>query len=173
MKKQTIENNNRKNEVEKELLNFSTMEIEKLFELYGTSLEGLDQVEAEEELEEHGKNIIDIKNNSSLASRIKEAVINPFNIVLLLVAAVTFVTDIIIANTSNYETFILVIAIVIISAVISFTQQEKSNTAAKKLQKMISNKIDVIRNDQVIIIDIEDAVPGDIVKLSSRGYDTR
>ena len=167
IKKQTIENNDKKNAVEKELLDFSKMEIEKLFELYGTSLEGLDQVEAEEELEEHGKNIIDIKNNSSIASRIKEAVINPFNIVLLLVAAVTFITDIVISKSSSYETFILIISIVIISAVISFTQQEKSNTAAKKLQKMISNKIDVIRNDRLTIIDIEDAVPGDIVKLSS------
>ena len=143
------------------------MEIEKLFELYGTSLEGLDQVEAEAELEEHGKNIIDIKNNSSIAFRIKEAIINPFNIVLLIIAAVTFITDITIANDPSYETFILIMTIVTVSAVISFVQQEKSNTAAKKLQKMISNKIDVIRNDRVEIIDIEDSVPGDIVKLSS------
>jgi len=167
IKKQKLENNDRKNEVEKNLLEFSNMEIEKLFELYGTSLEGLDQVEAEAELEEHGKNIIDIKNNSSIAFRIKEAIINPFNIVLLIIAAVTFITDITIANDPSYETFILIMTIVTVSAVISFVQQEKSNTAAKKLQKMISNKIDVIRNDRVEIIDIEDSVPGDIVKLSS------
>ena len=40
--------------------------------------------------------------------------------------------------------------------IISLVQQTKSDKAAKKLQKMISNKIDV-----------ENIVPGDIVKLSS------
>ena len=167
MKKKIEEINERKNAVETDLLYFSTMEKEELFELYGTSLEGLDQVEAEEKVEYYGKNIIDIKNTSSLATRIKEAVINPFNVVLLIVAAVTFITDIVIDSNSSYETFILIMAIILISAIISFTQQEKSNTAAKKLQKMISNKIDVIRNDKTEVIDIEDAVPGDIVKLSS------
>jgi len=153
--------------VEKELIKFSKIGDEEILKRYGVTKEGLDQVEADEKLEECGYNIIDIANDSKLIIRIKEAIINPFNMVLLLIAVVTFVMDIVIANEANYETFILLFTIVLVSATISFTQQEKSNSAAKKLQKMISNKIDVIRNGSVEIIDIENAVPGDIVKLSS------
>lgn len=50
---------------------------------------------------------------------------------------------------------------------ISFFQQAKSDKAAKKLQKMISNKIDVIRDEIPTVVDVENIVPGDIVKLSS------
>lgn len=157
----------KKENVEKELIKFSKLSEKEILKQYGVTKEGLDQVEADEKLQEYGYNIIDITNENKLITRIKEAIINPFNMVLLLIAVVTFVTDIVIAQQPSYETFILLISIVLVSAIISFTQQEKSNNAAKKLQKMISNKIDVIRNDSIEIIDIENAVPGDIVKLSS------
>ncbi len=56
---------------------------------------------------------------------------------------------------------------IIISAIISLKEQTKSDNAAKKLQKMISNKMEVIRGNMQSTIDIENIVPGDIVKLSS------
>ena len=157
----------RKNEVEKELIKYSKLTEEKLLKHYKVTKEGLTPVEAHERLEKQGPNIIDIKNESKLITRINEAVINPFNLVLILIAMVTFITDVIIATPPTYGTLILIIVIVLVSSVISFTQQEKSNSAARKLKQMISNKIDVIRNGNVEVIDIENAVPGDIVKLSS------
>jgi Mg2+-importing ATPase len=87
--------------------------------------------------------------------------------VLILVAIVTFVTDVVIATSKDYTTFILIVSTVIISAMISFVQEAKSDKAAKKLQQMISNKIDVIRDDIPYIVDVSKVVPGDIVKLSS------
>ncbi|MBO4389603.1 MAG: magnesium-translocating P-type ATPase, partial [Lachnospiraceae bacterium] len=96
-----------------------------------------------------------------------DAVINPFNIVLLIVAAITFVTDVILADEPSVATFLMLVAVIIISAVISFVQEEKSDQAAKKLQNMITNKIDVIRNGVESEIEIEEIVPGDIVKLAS------
>ena len=69
-----------------------------------------------------------------------------------MVAIVTFFTDVIIATKKDYLTFMLIISTVIISAMISFFQQASSDKAAQKLKKMISNKIDVIRdgNQEVI-----------------------
>ncbi len=86
---------------------------------------------------------------------------------LLIVAAVTLVTDVIIAEKPSWATFLMLIFVVAVSGIISFVQAEKSNSAAEKLQNMISNKIDVIRNGSAMEIDIEDAVPGDVVKLAS------
>jgi len=158
---------NRAQEVERSLIAVSRLNDEQLFEKYRTDPEGLNQVEAAERLEEYGRNIIDVSNENSLMSRIKDAVVNPFNIVLMIVAIVTLVTDVILADEPNPATFIMLVLVIIISGVIAFVQSEKSNSAAQKLQKMISNRIDVIRNGISMEIDIEEAVPGDIVKLAS------
>ena len=157
----------RRNEVEKTLLELSGMEQNALFEKYQTDEEGLDPVQASDRLEEYGKNIIDFGNEKNLAVRIKDAVINPFNIVLLVVAVITFITDVIMADEPSFATFIMLVAVIIISATISFIQEEKSNNAAKKLQGLITNKLDVIRNGVETEIEIEEVVPGDIVKLAS------
>ena len=121
-----MKNNNileRQKELEKELRDDSVLETKKLFEKYKTSMEGVSVVDIEEKQEEFGKNTIDISNNNTLIHKLKEAFINPFNIVLIVVAIVTFFTDVIIATEKDYATFILIISAVILSAVISLVQQ--------------------------------------------------
>ena len=160
-------NDNRSRETERELIEVSRLTDEQLFEKYKTDPKGLNQVEAAERLEEYGRNIIDVSNENSLFSRIKDAVVNPFNIVLMIVAVVTLFTDVILSDQPNPATFIMLVMVILISGIIAFVQSEKSNSAAQKLQKMIANKIDVIRNGSVMEIDIDEAVPGDIVKLAA------
>ena len=161
------ENTEHRNEVEKKLKQLSGLEQKALFEEFKTDEEGLDPVQAADRLEEYGRNIIDFGNEKSLAIRIRDAVINPFNVVLLVVAAITFVTDVVLADEPSPATFLMLVAVIVISATISFVQEEKSNNAAKKLQGMITNKLDVIRNGVEMEIEIEELVPGDLVKLAS------
>ncbi|MBO7709848.1 MAG: magnesium-translocating P-type ATPase [Lachnospiraceae bacterium] len=156
-----------KSSVEQKLTEYSRLPDQEVFRIFNTREEGLNQVEADSRLEEYGRNIIDAGNENSLLKRVREAIINPFNIVLLAVAGVTLVTDVIVAEDPSWATFLMLVFVIIISGVISFVQSEKSNSAAKKLQKMIRNRIDVIRNGSEMEIDIEEAVPGDIVKLAS------
>ena len=145
----------------------SSLEVDEILEKYKTSKEGLSVVDLEEKEEEYGLNKIDIKNNNTVLNRLKEAFINPFNIVLMVVAVITFFTDIIIPAEKDYATFILIVSIIMISAIISFKEQTKSDNAAKKLKKMISNKMEVIRDGNQETVDVENLFPGDIVKLSS------
>ena len=165
MKKENI--NERQKIVERNLRENSKLEVEKLFKKLGTSYAGVSIVEVEDRLDEYGKNTIEIKNENTLLHKLKEAFINPFNIVLMLVAAITFVTDVIIATNKDYATFCLIVGTILISAVISLMQQTKSDNAAQKLKKMITNKMEVIRDEVQSTVDVEDIVPGDIVKLSS------
>lgn len=157
----------KKNEIEEYLIKNSKKSPEEIMEEYQSNMEGLNEVEAEERLEKYGRNLIDIEKENKRYKRIIEAIVNPFNIVLLIVAFVDFITDVVLATSPDYLTVILILLTVFISVVISFVQQEKSDKAAKKLKKMISNKIDVIRNGNSVVIDIEEVVPGDIVKLSA------
>ena len=165
MKKENI--NERQKLVERNLIENSKTSVEDLFQKYGTSYKGVSIVEVDDRLNEYGKNTIEIQNNNTWVHKLKEAFINPFNIVLMLVAVVTFVTDVIISVQKDYATFSLIVGTIFISAIISLMQQTKSDNAAKKLQKMITNQMEVIRDEVQSTIDVEDIVPGDIVKLSS------
>ncbi|MBR2744015.1 MAG: magnesium-translocating P-type ATPase [Clostridia bacterium] len=152
---------------EEKLRKYSKADVYEVLKEFKTSNQGLSVVDIEERLDEYGKNSIETETNTSFFKKVIDAIINPFNIVLILVAIVTFITDVIIPEQKDYATFILIVSTVIISAIISLKQETKSDNAAKKLKKMISNKIDVIRDDVQVIADVENIVPGDIVKLSS------
>ncbi len=154
-------------ELEKNIREDAKLEKEKLLEKYNTSYEGLSVVDIDEKLEEFGENSIEIGNNNTLFHKLKEAFINPFNVVLGLVALTTLFTDVIISQDKDYSTFILIISTVLISAIISLVQQTTSDNAAKKLKQMITNKMDVIRDGVPYVVDVSKIVPGDIVKLSS------
>ena len=165
MKKENVLEKNKI--AEKNIRENSKLDINKLFEKLNTSYEGISIVDLEDRLEQYGKNTIELKNENTIWHKLKEAVINPFNIVLMIVAAITFITDVVIASEKDYATFILIVSTVLISAFISLKEQTKSDNAAKKLKQMISNKMEVIRDDVQSTVDIENIVPGDIVKLSS------
>lgn len=145
----------------------ASLPTEQLYERYKTTEEGISVVDVEEKLNEYGANEIVVKNTNTIWHKLKEAFINAFNIVLLLVAGVTLVTDVILAEHKDYATFLLIIGTLLLSAVISLIQQTKSDNAAKKLKNMITNKIHVIRDGILTEIDVKQVVPGDIVKLSS------
>ena len=145
----------------------SLLPMEELFRKYNTSDEGLSVVDIDDLLDEYGENRIITGNENTLLKQIKAAFINPFNIVLLVVAAITFVTDIAIPKDKDYATFLLIIFTVIISAVISLVQSVNSDNAAKKLRSMITNKMDVIRDGVPYQVDVEEIVPGDLIKFSS------
>ena len=157
----------KQNDIVNKILVDCKIDIDSLFEKYKTSYEGISVVEVDDRIEEYGKNIVEIKNNNTIFHKLKEAFINPFNIVLTIVAIITFITDIVIASKKDYSTFILILSTILISAIISLKEQTKSDNAAKKLKKMITNKMEVIRDDVQTTVDIENIVPGDIVKLSS------
>ena len=162
-----ILDNERSINIEKEIKENSKLKLEKLFKKYETSLDGISVVNIDEKIEKYGKNIIELKDSNTIWHKLKEAFINPFNIVLTIVAIITFITDVVLSTQKDYATFILIVSTVIISAIISFNEQTKSDNAAKKLKKMITNKMDVIRDGNQMTVDIENVVPGDIVKLSS------
>ena len=164
--KETVERENQKR-AEENIKRLSRLTKEELFLELKSSINGLSIVDIDDLQDEYGKNIIDFGEEKTLFKKIKEAIINPFNIVLLMVAVITFITDVVIATEKDYATFLLIVGTVIISAIISLVQETKSDNAAKQLKSLITNKIDVIRDEVPYEVDVEDIVPGDIVKLSS------
>ncbi len=167
--KKRLDNEIKKNKdnTEEKLRYFAFLTEEKLFEELSSEISGLGEEDAEKRQAELGKNIITVGNKNTTLHRLKEAVINPFNMILLLIAAITYFTDVIASSKPDYFTVVIILALVILSGMVAFIQGEKSNAAAEKLSKMISNMADVYRDGELVQIPMEDVVSGDIIRLSA------
>lgn len=153
--------------LENELRRFSEIPLDDLYAELNSSPNGLNPVDIDDIFEEHGKNIIISGKNNTKFARLLSSIINPFNIILLIIAIITFIFDVIIPSPGqkDYLTVIIIIVLVAVSSLLAFIQAEKSNNATEKLTKMISNRADVIRNGNQIEVFMEDILPGDIVEL--------
>ncbi len=128
---------------------------------------GLSQENAQQRLAEFGPNVIRSEKSHGPLFRFMEALINPFNIVLFLVATITFVTDVLLSRRPDYLTAGVIFALILISSLISFIQGEKSHSAAAQLSSMISNQASALRDGVFMEIDVQEVVKGDIVRLSA------
>lgn len=154
-------------EVEKKVRAMASVSREEVLAQLESKEAGLTENFAEQRLEEHGKNLITAGTNNTLARRLREAVINPFNVILLVIAVITYFTDVVAAEQPDFLTVSIIMALVLLSSGISFFQGERSNAAALQLSKTISNKADVWRDGRLIEIAMEELVPGDVVRLSA------
>ncbi|MCL1830888.1 MAG: magnesium-translocating P-type ATPase [Oscillospiraceae bacterium] len=153
---------------EQDLRYYSVVEADVLYDIFHVDERGHDAEVIEDLLDYYGPNEITTDNSNSLLNRIYEAFVNPFNIVLLVISAITFFSDVVFAeDEKNYLTVVIILGLIFISGFIAFVQSHRSNAAAEKLSQMISNKSDVIRDGVQQEIVMEDIVPGDIIRLTA------
>ncbi len=146
---------------------FAFRDLDLLMADLGTTTAGLTANQVEERQEEYGRNVITGGRKNTALHRLREAVVNPFNIVLLVIAVITLFTDVIYSSQPDFLTVGIILSLVLLSSMVAFVQGERSNAAAENLSKLISNKADVWRDGQLIEIQIDEIVPGDIVRLSA------
>ncbi len=156
-----------KHDTELKLRSDASLTAEELLTHLSSAHTGLTNQEVENRQDEFGKNVITTGNKNTTLHRLKEAVINPFNIILLMVAVVACFTDVVTSKNPDYFTVIIILSLVFLSSLVSFIQSQRSNTAAEKLSKMISNKSSVRRDGKLIEIPMDEIVPGDVVWLSA------
>ncbi|MCL2508737.1 MAG: magnesium-translocating P-type ATPase [Oscillospiraceae bacterium] len=156
-----------KRESEARLRVYAFQDLDELMSGFSTSVSGLSAEQVEELQDEYGKNIITTDAKNTVFHRLREAVINPFNVVLFVIAVITLFTDVIYSHKPEYLTVGIIISLILLSSLVAFIQGERSNAAAENLSKMISNKADVWRDGKLTEIPIDEIVPGDVVKLSA------
>lgn len=146
---------------------YARMDFKAVLDTFKTQTEGLGAKEADSRLEEFGFNQISEGYKDTVWSRLFEAIINPFNVILIVIAMITFITDVIIPDRKDYFTFTIIILLVFISSMISFIQSQSSSKAVVKLTNQIKNTSHVYRDGKLIEIPQDQVVPGDIVQLGA------
>ena len=136
---------------------------------YHTSLKGLDQEQVEENRDLYGENTITKGQEDSIFKKIYESIINPFTIILLVIAFISLVTNVWLAKPGQEDptTSIIIVVLVLISGGIRFVQELRSDKATTNLSKMIVNTATVIRDCLEQELPIDELVVGDLVKLSA------
>lgn len=144
--------------------------VEDIYLIFDTSEHGLKDGDIKSKEILYGSNQIDVGEEESLFDRIREAFINPFTAILIALAVVSFFTDVILAprGEKNPLTVIIIVTMVLISGILKFVQELKSDNAAKKLSEMVQNTTLVERIGMgKKEIPMEDVVVGDVIHLSA------
>ncbi|MQR00146.1 magnesium-translocating P-type ATPase [Glaciimonas soli] len=144
--------------------------------------EGLSNAEAERIRERVGINEVAHEKPSPWWMDLWHSYKNPFNLLLTVLAIISYVTD-------DIEATIVISIMVVLSTMIRFVQEGRSNRAADKLKAMVSNTATVLRRDNSIEasaearryfeinvhvnpahkieLPIKELVPGDLIFLSA------
>lgn len=143
---------------------------EKLYERFCTTEHGILEQDIAQARETYGENIVSRGKRETLLKRIGNAFINPFTAILFGLAAVSTVTDIIMAAPGEADpmTVIIITTMVLISGLLRFIQETRSGNAAEKLLRMIKTTTCVERPGMgAIEIPLAEVVVGDLIHLSA------
>lgn len=145
----------------------STKEVEKKI---STNIEyGLREKEVNERKEKYGKNQLEEKKKESIFIKfIKQ--FNDFMIIILICASIISAIVTKFEGSNDYFDSIIIIAIVVFNAIMGLIQEAKAEKSLEALKKMSAPTCKVKRNGQILTINGEDIVVGDIVLLEAGNF---
>ena len=166
-----------RNELNQRMQYVAVTPLKELLKNLHTTLRGLDEEGVSISAMKYGSNKVTHEKKKSFLKRLTEAFINPFTIVLFVLAAVSTLTDIIFPYFSmlgstpddlNPLTVIIILTMVLISGTLRYVQESRSGNAAEKLLAMITTTCTVTRQGlEKGEIPMDELVVGDIVHLSA------
>ena len=156
--------------ITEKLIQASRMDQATLLNEMNASMSGYREDQAETLRDQYGSNEISQEKPETLLSRLIGAFVNPFTIVLFVLAMISVVTDIILVapEDRSYRTVIVIGLMVTISGLLRFIQETRSNLAAEKLKALVYTTVAVERQGEgKKEIKLSEIVPGDIVYLAA------
>lgn len=134
---------------------------------YNISEAGLSSVQAYEGLHKYGLNEVSQAKPKKWYNYFFESLLSPFNLILMGITVVLLYTDVILPSTPSYANIIVILVLVIVSTLLDFFEEFRSNKAAEKLKELVATSTTVIRDGKEIQVPIKNVTLGDIVLLSA------
>jgi Mg2+-importing ATPase len=131
-----------------------------LLDTVGSTPQGLTSEAAASRLESLGANVLTDRQRVTALGLILGQFKSPFVVILLFATAVS-------AITRDWADALIILAIILGSAALSFYQEYSASHSVEALKKQISIKASVWRDGQLQDVLTEDIVPGDVVQLSA------
>lgn len=125
---------------------------------------GLNNISVAQKQANFGKNILKEKKSKGILAKFFEQFSDFMVIVLLIAAAISFITSAV-KGSKDYIDSIIILFIVVMNAIVGVVQENKAEKAIDALKKLSSPKANVIRGGKKVIVLSEELVPGDILLL--------
>jgi len=139
---------------------FWSYEIDDILKQLNTDKDGLSSREAEERMDEYGQNIFEEKKSSSKLEMFINQFKNPIIMILIFAAVLSiFLKD--------YSDGIIILVIIMVSALLSYSHESKADNAVKKLLSSVSVKSSVLRDGKFKEIDNAMLTVGDIINVKT------
>ena len=142
---------------------FSKLPDQVLSDLGTDQSRGLSSAQAQRRLSEYGPNRLEGAKKESLLSRLLGQFKDPMILVLLAAAALSLLST----GGEDWVEAAIILVIVLVNAFISISQENSAEKALEALQKMSAPLAKVIRDGQMVRLDTELLVPGDIILLEA------
>ena len=144
---------------------------EKVLRELDTSEQGLSSEEAAARLQQNGKNVLIEEEKRSVWRKFLDSITDPMILMLLAAALIQVVVTILETHgdftIGSFTDVFVILAVVIINAVMSIVQENKSEAAMEALQQMTAETSRVVRDGELISVRSEDLVVGDIVRFEA------
>ena len=129
--------------------------------------DGLSNDQVIKNISMNGYNILKHSKEKKWYHYLLQSLISPFNIILICISIVLLYTDVILADTPNYANIIVILILVVISTLLEFFQDYRSNKAAAALRHLVETTSTVIRNGNQVRVPVREVTVGDVVLLSA------
>jgi Mg2+-importing ATPase len=155
------------------LRNVARSEKSYFFAMLDTQETGLSDAQIYEKQHQYGPNEVAHEKAPAWYIQLLQAFINPFIGILIVIAIVSLITDVFLAapGDRDYKTLIVVSIMVMLSSLLRFWQEFRSNQAAEQLKSMVKTTVTVLRRTVLgpakQELDIKELVPGDLIFLSA------
>lgn len=148
---------------------YAYRDIKEIYRDIGATPDGLSSEQVEPMREKYGKNGFAERKNDTILHRLRRAFINPFNVILFILAMVSLVTDVLLASNfaRNATTAVIIFSMILISGAIRLIQELRAKNAADQLDRLIHESVTVKRDGELMEIPAEELVVGDLVFFSA------
>ena len=131
-----------------------------------SSREGLSAEESKKRLSEYGPNKLEEKKKDSIIKKFFEELSDPMLIILMIAAVLSVLTSYA-SGEPEWSDAIIILIVVLINAVLGVVQESKAEKAIEALQSMSKAKSKVRRGSEIITVESEELVPGDVIELEA------
>ena len=135
----------------------------------GLPARGYTEEEAEERRAAYGANALEGRTEDTVAHRLRRAFVNPFSVVLFVLAGISFVTDVLLA--SNYSrdvtTAAIILSMLLVGGSVRFVQELRSKRVADRLTGLMATTVPAWREGRWQELPSAELVVGDRVRLSA------
>ena len=132
----------------------------------GVTEQGLTSAQAQERLAKYGPNKLKEAEKPTLLQRFLEQLKDPMLIILMIAAAVSFLTGLL-AGENEMAEVIIILAVVLLNAILGVVQESKAEAAIEALQTMTAATCKVLRDGKITVLHSDELVPGDVVLLEA------